>query len=233
MDNVQDYDTTLREEYGLHDVEIEKLKLFVDAVLKAPMNLTAWSREEVWQRGVMDSLALIGGMPQEEVIRGLDIGSGAGFPGVVLAVMQPQCQWVLLEARERRGDFLGELAQKLDLLNVRVVIDRGERWIREENVPREEFDCVTMRAVASTRISVELGLPYLKIGGRLLLVKGPHGRDEVKGESDFIEILGGEVNTFLQGRVQNGEGDWDQIAVIEKVAVCPERFPRKGNQLGR
>lgn len=221
----------LAQEFQLDRQAIDRLARYVAAVEEAPLNLTAWRGAVLWERGVLDSLVL-GGWVGQHAGRGLDIGSGGGFPGMVLAIAYPAGHWVLMDSRERRCAFLEATAQVLGLDNVRVVRGRAEAWVREEPGQRESFDWVTMRAVAGTSVSLELGLPYLKQGGRMMLVKGPGGPDELAAASALLDRLGGDLVDWVAGTVQNAEGQWDQIAVIDKVRETPALFPRSAKGLG-
>lgn len=222
----------LRQRFNIGGIISDRLFAYVAAVQESPINLTAWSGDTLWDRGVFDSLVL-GALLGVETGRGLDIGSGGGFPGMVLAIAHPKWSWVLLDSRQRRGDFLRATAENLGLANVYVAIARAEEWIWGTTDRRQSFDAVTLRAVAATRASLELGLPYVSLGGRLVLVKGPDGPNELALHEAFIAGLGGQLTAWESGTVQGVDGRFDQIAVIDKVASTPENYPRGANALGR
>lgn len=223
----------LGQTFHLTDEQVEQLSAYVTLLEKAPMNLTAWRGDILWERGVFESLAL-GQFLNPEDKRALDIGSGGGFPGMVLAVAHPAVQWVLLESRERRCDFLAEVAERSGLRNVRVVRARAEHWVRDQAEEREAFDVVVMRAVAPSAQSLELGLPYVRVGGRLLLVKGSGGPEELQGAMTVMTALGGALDSWVGGVVLGGEaGHVSQVGIIDKVGTTPEVFPRAGKALGR
>ncbi len=221
----------LAQEFDLNRMVVERLEQYVSLVERAPLNLTAWRGDMLWERGIMDSLVMGPRLGQARG-QGLDIGSGGGFPGMVLAIAYSESSWVLLDSRARRGDFLRETVSRLGLTNVHVVVDRAEEWIRREPTRRASFDWVTLRAVSSTAASLELGLPYVKRSGRMMLVKGPNGAEEVREHAPWLDRLGGRVVEWISGTVQNADGQWDQIAVIEKVSETPEIYPRHAKLLG-
>ncbi|NMP20921.1 16S rRNA (guanine(527)-N(7))-methyltransferase RsmG [Sulfobacillus harzensis] len=222
----------LKSEYGVPDDRQDLLEGYIRLVESAPMNLTAWRGDLLWQRGVLDSLAM-GCLLRTGVQRALDIGSGGGFPGMVLAIQKPSVHWVLLDSRARRCDFLRGAVEDLGLNNVEVVTARAEQWVVKEPRVREEFDAVTLRAVASTAVSLELGLPYTRVGGQVLLAKGPRGPVELDQERGRLEHLGGALKGWYSGVYRSSQGDYDQFAVIEKVGPTPRVFPRRAKDLGK
>jgi 16S rRNA (guanine527-N7)-methyltransferase len=165
--------------------------------------------------------------------QGLDIGSGAGFPGLVLAVVRPDWAWTLLEARGRRAAFLEGTIRALGVSHVAVVAARAEEWIREVPDQRERFDVVTLRAVGGARMSLELGLPFVKVGGKLVLVKSFEGRQEVEAERAWMEELGGHLVEWRGGPLRDERGRPDQIGVVAKVQRTPLAYPRRAAKLGR
>lgn len=221
----------LRQTFGVSPEGAEQLAGFVERVEHAPMNLTAWRGESLWKRGVYDSLAL-GVYVGEGIRRALDVGSGGGFPGMVLAVQYPQVDWVLLDSRERRCVFLQETARHIGLANVEVVHARAEQWIREQEAYRESFDVVTMRAVGPMGVSLELGLPYARQGGRVLMAKGPGGPTELEEHGHLLQVLGGTLIGWHRGMYQRSDGQADLFAVIEKVHPTPPGYPRRTKDLG-
>lgn len=224
-------DARIAERFGLDAEAMQRLRGFLDAVQAAPMNLTAWRGDALWERGVWDSLLLLPWIDQSGT-HFLDIGSGAGFPGMVLAIARTRSRWTLLESRIRRAEFLEETAGRLGLNEVQVAADRAEDWIWQDTGLREGFDAVTMRAVAGTRASLELGLPYVRPGGRLLLPKGSDGLAEVKAEAEWIARLGGGRIDAASSVVVGPDGRPGQIVIVEKAELTPEIYPRSAKQLG-
>jgi len=228
---IEEVREVIRERYALGSLTMKKLETYVSLVERAPINLTAWRGEAIWEQGVLDSLAIWpilasgGGMA-------LDVGSGAGFPGLVLAVACPEWQWTLVESRSRRGAFLKEAVSALALSNVDVVVARAEEWIRVDERQRERFDVVTLRAVARTRAALELGLPFVRLGGKMVLVKGFEGRHEVEAERQWLQRLGGVVSAWVEGSISDAGGRRDQLVVLSKVSQTPGEYPRRAPKLG-
>ena len=221
----------IAERFALDGEAMQRLRGFLDAVQAAPMNLTAWRGEALWERGVWDSLLLLPWLDGLGT-RFLDIGSGAGFPGMVLAIARSRTHWTLLESRTRRAEFLQEIVGTLELTEVQIVADRAEEWIWQEPELREGFDAVTIRAVAGPRASLELGLPYVRQGGRLLLPKGSDGLGEIQAEAEWISRLGGGLVQAADSIVTGPDGRPGQIVIVEKARQTPEGYPRTAKQLG-
>lgn len=216
---------TLRSHYQVGLKQIEQLFTYVALIEEAPLNLTAWSGDALWSRGVFDALDLGPYLEPGVEGPGLDIGSGAGFPGMVLAIAHPERSWLLMDSRIRRQEFLESVKDILGLSNVGVVQARAEQWIRERPERRESFEVVTMRAVAPFRPSLELGLPYVRQGGALVLATAM-SKEDVEYEADFLTQLGGCMRQWVLHR------DGRRTAVIEKCAGSPAKYPRSANRLG-
>jgi 16S rRNA (guanine527-N7)-methyltransferase len=214
------------EQCGLEGVQADRLQRFVQMVASAPINLVGWQGPAIWTRGVQPSLALKGWFDRPG--QALDIGSGGGFPGMVLAIATPHVEWTLLEVRAKRAGFLKAMSEALSLGNVRVAAVRAEQWIRDEDRERERFDWVTERAVAPVVVALELGLPYVRVGGSLFLFVGGGGWQEVLARAAWISVLGGGEVTAI-GRQAGG----DLVARIPKIAQSPMQYPRAANQLRR
>ncbi len=224
-------DARIAERFGLDEQAMQRLHGLLEAIEAAPMNLTAWRGDALWERGVWDSLLLLPWIDQFGT-QFLDIGSGAGFPGMVLAIARTRSRWTLLESRARRAEFLQETAGRLGLDEVRVAAERAEEWIWQDALLREGFDAVTMRAVAGTRASLELGLPYVRTGGRLLLPKGSDGLADVQAEAEWMARLGGGRIEAADSIVAGPDGRPGKIVIVEKAAPTPEIYPRPAKQLG-
>ncbi len=160
--------------------------------------------------------------PPEEL---LDVGSGAGIPGIVYAVLWPDCQVVLLESQKKRIDFLNEVVDELELENAKVLEGRAESHAHEL-VWRERFDIVTSRALAPLPISLELCLPFLGLEGYFLTYKGASPHEEIKDADFALNKLGGGA---IDARCyQAGPGAPRRHALwSEKTGLTPDRFPRK------
>lgn len=179
---------------------------------------------EAVDRNYLDCISpLANGWP-EGVKNIVDVGSGAGFPGIPLAIALPETHVVMVDALDKRVKFLQSVIDALKL-NAEAVHLRAEEAGRRPGL-RERFDLATARAVAPLNLLAEYLLPFVRTGGHMLAYKGP-GLDDELAEAQFaLETLGGRferaVNTEIPGR------DWAHcLAYIEKCAPTPEKYPRK------
>lgn len=190
------------------------------------MNLTgADSVEEIISRHILDSLAIAQFLP--ETGRIIDVGSGAGFPGLPLAVVMPQVEFTLLDAREKRVDFLTEAAAALGLKNVRAVAGRAEE-LAAAAPWREGFDAAVSRAVARMGMLTELCLPFVKKGGVFVAMKAADCADEVAEASNALAKLGApEVRTELY----DAAGIVRAAVVAVKSESTPKGYPRRFSKI--
>lgn len=154
----------------------------------------------------------------------IDIGSGAGFPALVLAIHCPDAQFVLVESDLKKSEFLRASCSELSLTNVQVIRERAE-IIGRDPVYRGQFDCCTSRAVAAMNIMLEYGIPLIKQGGSLLLWKGKNYQQELEEARTAMEILharAGEIYAY------NLLEEKDRVIIeVIKEADTPEQYPRR------
>ena len=153
----------------------------------------------------------------------LDLGSGAGFPGLVLAAVCPELKFYLLDATAKKCDFLATTAAEMGLDNVEVICGRAEDAGRGEL--RERVDLVTARAVAPLRELVELALPLLKTGGRLLAMKGSGFRQEIEEAAHALSELKAQAAECREYSLPTGDGRC--LLLIEKLAPTGDKYPRR------
>lgn len=155
----------------------------------------------------------------------VDVGSGGGVPGIPLAILWPAARVLLLEAEARKAEFLREAARELGLAGVEVVAGRAEVLGRDP-ARRDRFQAGTLRAVGPVGTCLELGLPFLAPGGRLLLYRGPSGAAEELAEARAVAPLlgGGEVDA-REVALPSGARRW--LIRVEKALATPERYPRR------
>jgi 16S rRNA (guanine527-N7)-methyltransferase len=194
------------------------------------INLTAISEPaEIYRRHFLDSLSLArfwGDSPASLV----DIGSGAGFPGLPLAILRPSLRLTLVESVGKKAEFLRYMAGALGLGAVRVLTARAEDLGRDRG-EREAHGLVTARAVAELRVLVEYGLPLLKIGGRMLAPKGSAAYDEAAAAGHAIEALGGDLVAVEP--VDLPGLDSHAVVIIDKLRPTDSRYPRAPGTPGR
>ncbi len=172
---------------------------------------------------VKDSLAALQILPLagQKIV---DIGSGAGFPGLILAMAEPQCDMTLVESDLKKSCFLKETIVALQLTNVKVIRTRVE-MLGQDSQHRGAYDICTSRAVASMRILLEYGVPLVKRAGRLLMWKGSNYQQEISDAQTALETLGGRLAGIYPYALIN---DQDRaIVVVEKIHPTPPIYPRK------
>lgn len=150
-----------------------------------------------------------------------DIGSGAGFPSIPLKIMFPDLKVTIIEPIKKRTDFLNRLIKELNLEGVTIQNKRAE-----DDVLREEFDAVFIRAVSQTNILLELAIPYLRVNGYLVLMKGPSYQEELENSVKALEILKAEVIEAKEEILPLGMGS-RYLVVIKKKNKTSEKYPRK------
>ena len=184
------------------------------------MNLTAITEPTAVARlHFLDSLALL----REEALAGktlIDIGCGAGFPGVPLAIAEPTLHVTLLDSLQKRVNWLKTILPELGV-DATCIAARAEEYVAEH---REAYDVATSRAVARLNILSELCLPYVKVGGKFLALKGAMAQAEADEAKTAIEALGGRLSEIREYPV--GEAT-HRIVVVEKVRPTPKAYPRK------
>ena len=188
-------------------------------------NLTSITdHDSVYLKHFYDSLTITKAYDFSKELKVLDIGTGAGFPGLVLKIFFPNIKLYLLDSNNKKTTFLNEVINKLNLKDVTVINKRAEDFIKEE---RETFDIVTSRAVAKTRILCELSLPYLKNNGYLILMKASDEvtDEEVKESLKTIEILNSKLENTLKFNLPIEESRRN-IVIIEKLNNISDMYPR-------
>ena len=188
----------------------------------AVMNLTAISGEEDTARlHFLDSLSplLLFDMAGRSVI---DVGTGAGFPGLPLKIACPLLDLTLLDSQNKRVEFLSEVCHQLGLSGVECIHQRAE----DCGERRESYDFAVSRAVARLNVLCELCLPYVKLGGAFLALKGPALSEELSEAQKAIAILGGKVERVFDYAIPGVEARHN-IAVIRKVSPTPKKYPRR------
>ena len=199
---------------------LEYAKLLVEWNEK--MNLTAITDSEgIATKHFLDSMtALVTGKVKGKVA---DIGCGAGFPGLVLKIMKPEIELTLLDSLKKRLTFLDTVCAELGLDNVQTVHSRAEDGGR---LMREQFDTVVSRAVANMTVLSELCLPFVKVGGYFLALKGPLADEELSAAKRAIEVLGGKVESIFSAEIPFTDLE-HKIIIVKKVRHTPMQYPRK------
>ncbi len=216
-------------ELGLDAGAAEPLEAFARLVLEKNrvMNLTAITDEaEFAGKHLLDSAAMLT-VADFDGKRVVDVGTGAGFPGVPLRILCPGVQMTLLDSTGKRVEFLRESCAALGLLGVECVCARAEEFAAAR---REGFDFALSRAVAALPILCELCLPLVRVGGQLLAMKSARSDEELESAGHAIETLGGAVSRIVDYAVPASDVTHRVIA-IDKVKPTPPRYPRAFGQI--
>lgn len=193
------------------------------------MNLTGITEwEEVVQKHFVDSLALIHAIELTESYKVLDLGTGAGFPGIPLKIAFPHLEIVLLDSLNKRIKFLNEVIAQLGLTGISAYHGRAEEFAKKTEY-REQFDLVVSRAVANLSTLSEYCIPYVKIGGYFVSYKSGDVQEELEKSEKAIDILGGcledvEEFTLPQSDISR------TLVIIEKEQSTKKKYPRMGGK---
>ena len=214
---------------ALSEEQMEKLyQFYIDLIeTNKVMNLTAITqRREVIYKHFIDSLAIYSFCP--EIFQGgrvIDVGTGAGFPGIPLAIAFPNTKFVLLDSLNKRIQFIRSVSQKLELKNLEAEHGRAEDFAKNLDY-REQFDYCVSRAVANLSTLSEYCLPFVKVGGYFIPYKSGDIESEVDSAKFALKLLGGklkEVHPFILA----GEAAGRSFVVIKKCENTAKKYPRK------
>ena len=203
----------------LSDGQIDTLCRFGEALIEkyAVMNLTAITEPSA-QLHFLDCIALLNAVDFREK-RVIDVGCGAGFPGVPLKIAEPSIRLTLLDSLAKRMNWLSETLPALGV-DAEIITARAEEFAAQR---REQYDLATSRAVARLNVLAELCLPYVRVGGKFLAMKGALAQEEVEEARRGIERLGGHVLRIFEYPVADAV---HKAVVIEKLRPTPPQYPR-------
>ena len=188
------------------------------------MNLTGIEDEkEVFIKHFLDSVSAVTKGYIKNGMSLIDVGTGAGFPGIPLAIMNESLKITLVDSLNKRLIFLQEVINELNLKNIQAVHGRAEEYIREK---REHYDIATSRAVAKLNVLLEYMIPFVKVGGRCICMKSFEIDEELKDAEKAIEILGGKIEKVDEITLPNTDIQ-RKIVVIKKIKSTPNKYPRK------
>ena len=190
-------------------------------------------KEDIFIRHILDSLSIFnikifkGGELNGKRI--IDIGTGGGLPGILLAIFLPQSEIVLLDKSKKKTDFLKEATEELKLKNILVITDRAEELSRKAGF-REKFDIVITRAVTRFNILLELAIPFCTIHGKIIFYKSKKVFEEIKEHGEAISKLGGEFEEMYDIEVPNLEG-FRTFLILKKDKRTLLKYPRNFAQI--
>ena len=212
----------------LDDVQIQQFMIYYELLVEwnKVMNLTGITEfEEVIIKHFLDSLAVVKVCDMAQITRVIDIGTGAGFPGIPLKIAFPHLNLVLLDSLKKRINFLDAVINELNLDNITAIHGRAEDYANQREY-REYFDLSVSRAVANLSSLSEYCLPFVLLGGKFISYKSGKIEEELKTSQKAINILGGKVLSNVKFQLLD-TGMERSFVVVKKVRSTPKRFPRK------
>jgi len=225
---------SLCEDFGvmLTESQLHSFAVYQEMLLEwnTKMNLTAITEpKEIAAKHFIDSLAILKAVDLKENMRLIDVGTGAGFPGMPIKLLRPDLPLTLLDSLNKRLIFLRELADRLQL-SVQLIHGRAEEFSRQPQ-HREQYDLVTARAVSPLPSLCEYCLPYVCPGGIFAAMKGPALKEELAAAENAISALGGELSDVYS--YQLPEGDNRSLVLIKKTRLSPANYPRSAAKISK
>lgn len=219
---------------SLNDQQLSLFRQYYEMLIEKNkvMNLTAITEwDEVVDKHFIDSICLIQAVDLSGTKKVLDLGCGAGFPGIPLKIVFPELEIVLLDSLKKRILFLDEVIEKLDLKGIRAIHGRAEDYAKKEEY-REQFDYCVSRAVANLTTLSEYCIPYVKVGGKFISYKSGKVKEELKEIKKAMFLLGGKVEDVVVFSLPETEIERDFV-VIGKEKKTPKKYPRKAGLPGK
>ena len=161
----------------------------------------------------------------------IDVGTGAGFPGIPIAIMRDDVKVCLLDSLNKRINFLNTVVRELELKNVTTIHSRAEDGARRKEL-RENFDVATSRAVANMAVLSEYCIPYVKVNGYFIALKGPAIEEELSNAKNAIGTLGGKLKEVIELEIEDTDLKHN-IVIVEKVRPCSNVYPRKAGVISK
>lgn len=208
-------DSQIKNFYDFMNLLIEKNKI---------MNLTGITEpKEVILKHFIDSLTVLKYINENDNI--IDVGTGAGFPGIPLKIAENSLEITLLDSLNKRINFLNEVIEKINLNKVKTIHGRAEDFGQDFKY-REKYDVAVSRAVAPLNVLLEYMLPFVKVGGKCICMKGSNCDEEIENSRKAIEILGGKIEKIKKFNLPNSDNN-RTIFIIKKVQKMSRQYPRK------
>jgi 16S rRNA (guanine527-N7)-methyltransferase len=203
------------------------------------MNLTAITDDEqIIKKHFIDSIKIFkcSALANDIIGKGksnsiIDIGTGAGFPGIPMKIMVPENSLVLLDSLNKRITFLKETIKELKLDGISAIHGRAEDFARERK-HRESFDFAVSRAVANLAVLSELSLPFVKVGGYFIAMKGPYVEEGINDSKKALSVLGGKIEDIIKIDIEDTDLQHN-IVIIKKVKQISDFYPRKAGLISK
>ncbi len=212
----------------LNEVQLDRFEIFYKLVTEwnEKINLTAITGEKDFAvKHIIDSLSCWEEKKFLSAKKIIDVGTGAGFPGLPLKIFKPELEIVLLDSLSKRVEFLKKVVAELNLQNVTCVHGRAEDFARQKNF-REQFDAAFTRAVSRLNVIAEYCLPFVKVGGIFAALKGKKFLEEISEAKSAVKILGGGEINFIEKNLPDLP-DKRAVIYIDKIKSTQKKFPRK------
>lgn len=216
------------EEIKLNSTQKKLLERYFDLIKQFNSILNLISRNEIdffWEKQIMDSLQLINFIKFQKGEKVIDLGSGGGVPGIPLAIMYPETDFLLVDSVAKKVDALNKIISNLQLKNVKAISGRIEDLAHKEAF-REKYDYVTAKALAPMNILLEYAMPFLKVGGSLIAYKGLNYNNEIEDSKNALNLLKSNIKDIKEYTLNNDLGSRTLI-FVEKLAKTDNIFPRK------
>ncbi len=213
----------------LTSAQCEQFEKYYELLLEwnKKINLTRITEpDEVVTKHFVDSLSLLKYCDIPNGAKVIDVGTGAGFPGIPLKIVRPDIKLTLLDSLNKRLNFLNEVCEQINI-NAELVHSRAEDGAKKAEY-RERFDISVSRAVARLNTLSEYCLPYIKVGGSFIAMKGPELTEELNEAKQAIKTLGGEINSVNEFEIKDSGRT---IVVINKVRQTPKNYPRHSGKI--
>ncbi len=215
----------------LTDEQINKFNIYCNMLIEwnNKMNLTAIKEPtEIAVKHFVDSCSVLNYVKIKKNAKVIDIGTGAGFPGIPLKILREDLDITLLDSLNKRLVFLNEVAKELNL-ELNTVHSRAEDLGRQEN-HREQYDIAISRAVAPLNVLSEYSIPFVRKGGKFISMKGPNVQSEIDEAKKGIRILGGKCNNVVQFSIGDNSRS---IVIVDKLNPTPYTYPRHGSKISK
>lgn len=224
-----------------NNIGIEFDKKAYDKFIKYKCMISEWNKkinltsitedEEIIKKHFIDCIKIFKFSPLKEAKNIIDIGTGAGFPGIPMKIVKDDLNIVLLDSLNKRINFLNMVIDKLDLNDIISIHGRAEDYARKEEY-REKSDVVVSRAVANLTVLSELCIPYAKVGGYFIAMKGPAVEEEIKEGKNAIAILGGKIEDIIKVEIEDSNLNHN-LVVIKKIKHTNKVYPRKAGVVSK